>query len=100
MIKELDEAKEHINIDTFDFIKAINMTITSDDAQWKFRNLKQPLVQIKNFKLSCLLIEALLNHDENSEFILKYEEKIYEKYCLPNKLRKLYPKTFYNAEIS
>ena len=100
MIKELDEAKEHVNSDTFDFIKAVNLTITSDDAQWCFRNFKLPLIQMKNFKFSSLLIEALLNHNEDSEFILKYEEKIYEKYWLPNKLRKLFPKTFYNTEIS
>jgi hypothetical protein len=55
---------------------------------------------MKDAKISSLVIEALLNHDENPEFILKYQEKIYEKYCLPNKLRKLLPKTFYNADIS
>lgn len=52
MIKELDEAKEHVTSETFDFIKAVNMTISADDAQWKFRNFKLPLAQVKNFKLS------------------------------------------------
>ena len=100
MIRELDEAKEHVDLDTFDFIKAVNFSITFDDGQWGFRNLKIPFLQVKNFKFSTLLIEALLNHDENSEFILKYEEKIYEKYWLPNKLRKLFPKTFYSTSIT
>jgi len=55
---------------------------------------------MKDFKLSSLIIEALLNHEDDSEFILKYQEKIYEKYSLPNKLRKLLPKSFYNSKVS
>lgn len=100
LIKELDEAQEHLTMDTFDYIKAQNMTFVADDFQWGFRNMKLPFLQIKNFKLSTLLIEALLNHSEDSDFVLKYEEKIYEKYSLPGTLRKLLPKSFYNAEIS
>ena len=100
MIKMLDEARDYVKANIFDYIKAINFSISFDDGQWGFRNLKIPLLQIKDFNLSALLVEGLLNHDENSEFILKYEEKIYEKYWLPNKLRKLFPKSYYNTDIS
>lgn len=100
MIKELDEAKQFVSLDTFDYINAVDFSITLDDLQWGLRNLKIPLLQLKDCKFNTLLIEALLNHNDDSEFVLHYMEKIYEKYELPNKLRKLLPKSFYNTEFS
>lgn len=76
------------------------IAFTLDELQWSFRNLKIPFLFIKDFKLKTLFIDAWLSREEDSEFTLKYEEKIFEKYSLPATLRKLYPKNFYNAEIS
>jgi len=100
MIKELDEAHADVTLETFDFIKAMNMMLSFDDLQWGLRNLKIPFMQITDFKLKTLFIEGLLNHPDDSDFILRYQEKIFEKYSLPSKLRKLIPKSFYNAEIT
>lgn len=100
MIKELDEAHRYVTLDTFNYIKAINMVFSFDDLQIGFRNLKVPLIQVGDCKLSTLFIEALLNHDDDSEFILKYQEKVFERYSLPSKLRKLVPKNFYDSQIT
>ena len=100
MIRELDEAHEHVFRDTFDYIRAMDMLLKFDEFQIGFRNLKEPLIQICDFELDTLFIEGLLNHDEDSEFILKYKEMVFERYSLPSKLRKLLPKNFYNASIT
>ena len=100
MIKELDEAHEYVSMDTFDYITARNMILSLDDLQVGFRNLKVPFIQMSNFKLSTLFIDGYLNHDDDSEFIIMYDEKIFKKYSLRSKLRKLMPKNFYDAQIS
>lgn len=100
LIKELDEAHENVKIDTFDHIRAMNIKLDLDNFQVGFRNLKEPLIQISDFRLTTKFIEAHLNHNEDSEFILMYDEKVFERFSLKSKLRKLHPKNFYDAKIS
>ncbi|CAI2377772.1 unnamed protein product [Moneuplotes crassus] len=100
LIKELDEAHEYVTMDTFDYINAMNIKLEMDDFQVGLRNLKEPLVQISGLRLSTKFIEALLNHDDDSEFILMYDEMVFERYSQRTKLRRLLPKNFYDAQIS